>query len=52
MIIEPFKKRIEMYRIEIDIEEQVLLQVLTFLNGLGTAQKLRKVSQPKTVQKA
>jgi hypothetical protein len=41
-----------MYRIEIDIEEQVLLQVLMFLNGLGTAQKLRKVSQPKTVQKA
>jgi hypothetical protein len=36
-----------MYRIEIDIEEKVLLQVLTFLTGLGEAQKLRKVSTPR-----
>ena len=40
-----------MYRIEIDVEEQVLLQLLTFLNGLGKAQKLHKVSLPKPIVK-
>lgn len=41
-----------MYRIEIDIEEQVFLQLMTFLNELGTAQKVRKVSTPRSKAKA